>query len=86
MNLETNVIVRISGICVGASKILKLIDCRTNKVKNENVNLVTDCHIILARWRNHFSQLLNVHGVNYVRQTEIHTAEPQMPECLTRCL
>jgi len=26
------------------------------------------------------SQLLNVHGVNYVRQTEIHTAEPLMPE------
>jgi hypothetical protein len=25
-------------------------------------------------WRNHFSQLLNVHGVNDVRQTEIHTA------------
>jgi hypothetical protein len=26
--------------------------------------LVTDCHIILARWRNHFSQLFSVHGVN----------------------
>jgi len=29
----------------------------------------------LARWRNLFSQLLNVHGANDVRQTEIHTAE-----------
>jgi hypothetical protein len=32
----------------------------------------------------HFSpsqhQLLNVHGVNDVRQTEIHTAEPSVPE------
>jgi hypothetical protein len=27
-----------------------------------------------------FSQLLNVHGVNDVRQTEIHTAEPLSPE------
>ena len=36
---------------------------------------VTDSNSILARWRDHFSQLLNVHGVNYVRQTEIHTAE-----------
>ena len=35
---------------------------------------------ILARWRNHFSQLLNVHGVNDVGHTEIHTAEPLEPE------
>jgi len=34
----------------------------------------------LARWRNYFSQLLNVHGVNDVRKTEIHTAEPLVPE------
>jgi len=34
----------------------------------------------LARWRNHFSQLLNVHGVNNVKQTEIHTTEPLVPE------
>jgi hypothetical protein len=34
----------------------------------------------LARWRNHFFQLLNVHGVNDVRQAEIHTAEPLVPE------
>jgi hypothetical protein len=26
------------------------------------------------------SQLLNVHGVNYFRQAEIHTAEPLMPD------
>ena len=41
--------------------------------------MVADSHSILTRWRNHFSQLLNVHGVN-VRQTEIHTAEPLVPE------
>jgi hypothetical protein len=34
----------------------------------------------LARWRNHFSQLLNVHAVNDVRQTEIHTTEPLVSE------
>jgi hypothetical protein len=27
-----------------------------------------------------FSQLLNVHGVNDARQTEIRTAEPLVPE------
>ena len=42
--------------------------------------MVTDCHSIFARWRKHFSQLLIVHGANDVRQTEIHTAEPLVPE------
>ena len=37
--------------------------------------MLTDSHSILARWKNHFSQMLNVHGVNDVRQTEIHTEE-----------
>jgi len=48
---------------------------RTNKVKDEKGDLVTDCHSILARWMNHFSQLFNVHGVSDVRQTYIHTAK-----------
>jgi len=42
--------------------------------------LVADSQSILASWRNHFSQLLYVHGVSNVRQTEIHTAEPIVPE------
>jgi len=33
----------------------------------------------LARRRN-FSQPLNIHGVNAVRQTEMHTAEPLVAE------
>jgi hypothetical protein len=53
---------------------------RTNVVKEEKGDLVADSHSILARWRNHFFQLLNVHGVNDVRQTEIQTAEPLVPE------
>jgi hypothetical protein len=53
---------------------------RTNIVKNEKGDLVTDCSSILARWSNHFSQLFNVHGVTDVRQAEIHTAEPLVPE------
>jgi hypothetical protein len=31
-------------------------------------------------WRKHFSQLFNVHGVNDIRQTVIHTAEPIAPQ------
>jgi len=34
----------------------------------------------MTRWRNYFSQLLNVHGAKDVRQEEIHTAEPLVPE------
>jgi hypothetical protein len=34
----------------------------------------------LARWRNDFSQVLNIHEVNDVRQTEVHRAEPLVPE------
>jgi hypothetical protein len=34
----------------------------------------------LTRWRNYFSQLLNVHGDNDVKQTEIHAVEPLVPE------
>jgi len=34
----------------------------------------------LARWKNYFSRLLNVRGINDVRQTEIHTAEPLVPK------
>jgi hypothetical protein len=53
---------------------------RSNILTYEKGDLVADCHSILAMWRNHFSQLLNRHGVNEVRQTEIHTAEPLVPE------
>ena len=42
--------------------------------------MVTDTHSILDRWRNQFSQLLNVYGVNVVRETEIHIAETLVPE------
>jgi len=42
--------------------------------------LFADSHSILARWRKYFSQLFNVYGFNDVRQTEIHTAEPLVPE------
>jgi hypothetical protein len=52
---------------------------RTNTVKDEKGHLVAESHSILARWRNHVSQLLNVHGVNVVRQTEKHTKEPLVP-------
>jgi hypothetical protein len=45
------------------------------EVKDENGDLLADSHI-LNRWKNYFSQLLNVHRVSDVRQIEMHTAEP----------
>jgi hypothetical protein len=53
---------------------------RTGIVKDEKGDLVADSHYIMARWRNYFSQILNVHGVCEVRQAEIHTAELLVPE------
>ena len=49
-------------------------------MKDDKVCLVADSCSIVARWRNYFSQLLNVHGVNDVMKTEIHTAEPLVLE------
>jgi hypothetical protein len=51
-----------------------------NIVKYENGNIVADPYSIVARWKNYFSQLLNVHGVSDVRHTEIYTAELLVPE------
>jgi hypothetical protein len=40
---------------------------RNNLVKDENGDLRPDSHNILNRWKNYFSQLLNVHNVSDVR-------------------
>jgi hypothetical protein len=45
-------------------------------VRDENGDLLKDSHNILNRWKNYFSQFLNVHNVSDVRQIEMHTAEP----------
>jgi hypothetical protein len=52
----------------------------TNLVKDERGDLLADPHKILNRWENYFCQLLNVHGAGGVRQTEMHTAEPFLPD------
>ena len=40
---------------------------------NEMGDWVADPYNIVARWRNYFFQLLDVHEVNDVSQTQIHT-------------
>jgi hypothetical protein len=58
---------------------------RTNIVNDEKLDLMTHTHThtyththththsSLARWRDHFSQLLNMHGVNEVKQTDTYS-------------
>jgi hypothetical protein len=53
---------------------------RINIIKDENGNLITDPQSDLNRWKNSFNQVLNVHGVHLVRDMDIHTGEPLVPE------
>jgi len=79
--LETNSMIKnIRDLYRGINDFKKGYQPRTNEVKDKKRDFVVLSHSILTGWRNHFSQLLNVHWVNDVRQTEIHTAEPLVPE------
>jgi hypothetical protein len=49
-------------------------------IKDEINNPLADPQNILNRWKHFFNQVLNVHGVHDVRQMDIHTAEPLVPE------
>jgi hypothetical protein len=53
---------------------------RINITKDENGNLLVDPQSVLNRWKNFFNQVLNVHGVRYVRQMDIHMTQPLVPE------
>ena len=64
----------------GISYIKKGCQPRTKVVNNEKGDLFTDSYSIFVRWKKHFSQLLNVHVVNDVKQTEIQRTEPLVPE------
>jgi hypothetical protein len=59
----------------GINKFKRGYQPRCNLVKDENGHRLADSHNILYRCENYFSQLLNVHRVSDVRQTEMHTAK-----------
>jgi len=62
--LETNnKIQNIRDLYMGICDFKKGYQPRCNIVKDEKGDLVADSHGIVARWRNYFSQLFNVHGV-----------------------
>jgi len=61
MTVKTTVRSKISEACVGPSVTLRRVTS-LELIKDEKCDLFTDTHSILARWRNHVSQLLSVHG------------------------
>ena len=70
-DLETNSKIKnIRDLYRGISEFKKSYQPRTSIVKDETDDLVTGSYNVLTRWRDYFSQLLNVHGVHDVRQTE----------------
>ena len=81
LELETNSKIKnIRDLYRDISDFKKGYQPRTNVVKDEKGDLVADSYNNVVRWRNHFSQQLNVHGVNDIKHTHIHTAEPLVAE------
>jgi len=70
--LETNSKIKnIRDLYRGINDLKKGYQPRCNIVKDEKGDLVADSHSFVARWRNYFSQLFNVHGIKDVGQAEI---------------
>jgi hypothetical protein len=53
----------------GINKFKKGYQPRSNFIKDEKGDLLADSRNILNRWKNYFSQLLNVHKVSDDRNT-----------------
>jgi hypothetical protein len=71
---------KIRDLYRGKSEFKKRYQPRTNLLKSEWGDLLADPHKILNRRKNYFCQLLYVYGAGGVWQTEMHTAEPFVPE------
>jgi hypothetical protein len=70
----------IRDLYTGINEFKKGYQPRTNLVKDEKGDLLADPHKIVNIWMNYFGQILNVQQVVGIRQTEIQTAEPFVPE------
>jgi hypothetical protein len=70
----------ILDLCRGVNEFRKGYRPRCNLLKGRNVDLLAGSHCILNRSKYFFYQLLNVHGVNDVWQTEVHTDKPKLFE------
>jgi hypothetical protein len=64
----------------GINEFKEVYQLRINVTKDENGNLLADRQNVLDRWKKFFNQVLNIHGFHNVMQTDIHMAEPLVPE------
>jgi hypothetical protein len=58
----------------GINEFKKSYQLRTNIVKNEKGDMITHSYSIISRWKNYFSQLLNVYGVPELSASEVEVA------------
>ena len=49
-------------------------------IKNEDEEMFADSNSIINRWKDCFSQLLNVTTDNDVGEIELHSTKPLIPE------
>jgi hypothetical protein len=81
MSLQLTVKIKnITDMYRGINEFKREYQPRSNLVKDENGDLLADSNSSVNMWKSYFSQLLNVHNVGDVRQIEIHTAEPLVPD------
>jgi hypothetical protein len=64
----------------GINEFKKRYQPRISIIKVENGNLIADPQSVLNKWKKFFNQMLNVHWVHDVRQMDIQTADPLVPE------
>jgi hypothetical protein len=64
----------------GINEFKRSYQSRNNLVKDDNGDLLADSCNILNVWKNHLSQLFNIHGACETRQIEIHTVQPLVPD------
>jgi hypothetical protein len=64
--LATNSTKNIGDLYTGINEFKRAYLPRNNLVRDENSGLLADSHNILNRWKNYFSQLLNVNNVSDV--------------------
>jgi hypothetical protein len=69
----------INGLYRGINEFKRDYQPISNLVKDENGNLLTKAHYILNKVEELLLSVMNVHSVTDVRQIEIYTAEPLIP-------
>jgi hypothetical protein len=77
--LETNN-KKIRDLYRGINEFMKGNQPRINTIKHDSGNLLKNPQNVFNRWKNFFNHVLNVRGVQDVRQIDIHMAEPLVPE------